>query len=167
MSMDLPTVVSAVIYWGVLPTILIGLFFFSTTICSRVPDGEPKTSANAGFWAGLVLFVIFAVAQLPYVQEPQFRPGTRLSLDWGPTFLGVVLGFGLMWVMRYVVPTRFVGVLVLLLTAASPSALYGFVFIESLRRLVLFVSLGLAFGTLLHLVIFPGAAKEIWAGKLA
>ena len=148
--------------WLVLPIVIITLLIFSLTIIRRVKEPESKLSARAGFWAGIILFVIFIVSQLRGIREPRFDFSSVPGFDLIPLVVGGLIGFALLWAIRMTVSTRFVGVLTLLLTAASTIALYSFVFIESLRATVLYVSLGIALGVLVHVVLLPSSMRTLW-----
>lgn len=156
--------------WLVLPIVIITLLIFSMTIIRRVKEPESKLSARAGFWAGIILFVIFIVSQLGDVREPRFDFSSVPGFDFIPLIVGGLIGFALLWAIRMTVSTRFVGVLTLLLTAASTIALYSFVFLESLRATVLYASLGIALGVLVHVVLLPSSIRTLWqppAGRSA
>jgi hypothetical protein len=148
--------------WLVVPIILIALLIFSTIIVRRVRDREARLSARGGFWAGFVIFVIFIISQLRDVREPRFDFSSVPGLDLIPLVSGVLVGFALLWVVRALLPTRLVGVTTLLLTSASTSALYSFMFVESLRVTVLYASLGVALGALVHITLFPSSVRNLW-----
>jgi hypothetical protein len=59
-------------------------------------------------------------------------------------------------------PTRLVGIITLLLSAISTSALFTYFFIIDLRIWILYLTLGSALGILLHIVFFPASVKEIF-----
>jgi hypothetical protein len=52
-----------------------------------------------------------------------------------------------------------VGLVSLILSAASTSGLYSYIFIDTIRDKILFAALGFAFGALLHIVFFPSSVK--------
>ncbi len=148
--------------WLVVPIILIVLLIFSTIIVRRVNDPEARLSARGGFWAGFILFVIFMISQLGDVHEPHFDFSLIPGLEFIPLISGVVVGFALLWAVRALLPTRLVGVTTLLLTAIITSALYSFVFLESLRTIVLYAALGAALGILVHITLFPSSIRNLW-----
>ena len=148
--------------WTVVPIILLALFVFSLTIVSRLREPESKASARAGVWAGLVLFVTFVLSQLRELREPQFTFAAVPDLDTAPLIIGVVVGFIFLWTVRLLLRTPVVGVTTLLLCAGSTSALYSFLFIESLRPTMLYLALGVAFGVLFHIVLFPSSMRKLW-----
>lgn len=148
--------------WLIVPIILIATVLFSVRIVRRVREPEAKLSARAGFWAGIILFVIFIVSQLRDVGEPRFDFSTIPDLDLVPVLGGGVIGFVLLWLLRALVPTRWVGVVTLLLTAVSAGALYSFIFIDDFRIAVLYASLGGVLGILVHIVLFPSSIGNLW-----
>ncbi len=148
--------------WLVVPVILIVLLIFSTIIVRRVKDPEARLSARGGFWAGFILFVIFMISQLRDVREPHFDFSLIPGLEFIPLIGGAVVGFALLWAVRALLPTRLVGVTTLLLTAITTTALYSFVFLESLRTIVLYAALGAALGVLVHITLFPSSIRNLW-----
>ena len=148
--------------WLIVPTILLALFLFSVNILTKIKEPEHKVSANAGFWAGLILFVIYIVSQFQNVKKPRFEFSSFPGLDFIPLFLGFLVGFFFLSLVRFLLPTRFVGVTTLLLSAASLIALFNFIFIESLRSTTLYTALGVALGIQIHLVLFPSSIRRLW-----
>lgn len=157
------SVILTIIQWAVVPCIMLALFVFAMIVAGSVKQPELKVSAWAGFWAGLVLFVVYVVGQLNKVREPSFDLSTLPGFLIVPMGLGFVIGFVFLWLVRALVPTRVVGLVTMLLAAASTSALFTYVFISSLRVSVLYWVLGLAFGILLHIVIFPASLRDLFS----
>lgn len=157
----LQQLIAIIVYWLILPGITLAVFGFGLVIRNRTSDSEHRTSATAGLWAGLVLLAMFAVSQMEKVRTPTFDLSQFPGLDPAPAAMGVALGFAFLWGIRFLVPTRLVGLIVLVLTATSSVSLYSYVFIESLRGTVLFLALGVAFGALVHVVFFPSSVHEI------
>jgi hypothetical protein len=153
--------ISTIVGWIVVPGILVVLFIYALVLMGGAPQGPPRRSATAGFLAGLVLFVVFVVSQLDAIREPSFEFSRFPSLEVIPMGLGLVIGFVLLLVVRWITPTPLVGLLTLLLAAASSSALYTYIFIESLRSTLLFLTLGTALGALLHIVFFPSSVRDL------
>lgn len=159
---ELSEIVSKGVHWVVVPGILVAVFLFSITVVGRTKKGSAKTSASAGFWAGLIIFVIYVASQLGRITEPSFNFTDLPSLEVAPMGIGLVLGFTFLWGVRYIGPTPMVGLLSLVLSATSLSALYSYVFVESLRSTMLFLTLGAALGALLHVVFFPDSIRSVW-----
>ena len=158
---DIKDIFTFVAYWVVVPMILVGLFFLGRSIMLNVPMGENRTSARSGFWAGLVLFVIYFVYEIALFKTPQFVKIETLQLNiWG-VMIGLFLGFAMLFSIKYLIPTRVVGFVILFLTFSSASALYSYIFIQTFNEWLLSSTLGLAFGALLHIMIWPKAIHEI------
>ncbi len=79
-----------------------------------------------------------------------------LPLGWGLT-----TGFVFLWIVRHAVLTRLVGLITLMLAGSSTSAIFTYIFIDSLRVSVLYWTLGTALGILLHIVLFPASIAHI------
>ncbi|OQY48501.1 MAG: hypothetical protein B6242_02210 [Anaerolineaceae bacterium 4572_78] len=155
-------IVSIFIQWLVVPSIILGVFSFATTIIAKAPKGEINVSAHGGFWAGIVLFVMYVVSQIGQVSLPHISlvlPVLKVE----PLGLGLVIGFALVGIVRYVIHTRFVGLLSLLLISMSATILFQYVFFADLRSIMLSSTLGFAFGALLHISIFPNSIRELWS----
>lgn len=155
-------VVSIIVHWVIVPGILLAIFLLAIIIVSRTKEDSAKASANAGFWAGLVLFVIYVASQLDTIREPSFNFSSIPQLEIAPIGVGFVTGFVFLWGVKLVAPSPMVGLLSLLLSGASSSALYSYIFIESLRGAMLFLTLGTALGALLHVVFFPDSIRDVW-----
>lgn len=150
-----------VAYWIVVPVILGGIFMLGRSIMKNVTDGENRTSARAGFWAGLVLFVIYFVYEIQLFKTPEFIKITTLQINILGVIIGAILGFFLLFGIKYFIPTRIVGFVVLVLIFSSSSALYSYIFIQTFNEWLLSSTLGVAFGSLLHITIWPKSIHEI------
>ncbi len=151
--------ISLIILWGIVPAIILALLIFSIVIVKRTSQDERRVSAKSGFWAGVVLFIVFVISQSQPLKMPsslfRYLPG----LDLVPAGIGFMIGFLFLWGVRFLLPTRMVGLVSLILSAASTSGLYSYIFIDGLRDKILFLVLGFAFGALLHIVFFPRSIK--------
>jgi hypothetical protein len=152
-------IISLIVLWGVVPIILLALLIFSVVIVKRTSNDERRTSARAGFWAGLVLFVGYVISQSYTLKMPASIFRYLPALDLVPAGIGFIIGFSFLWGVRFLLPTRMVGLVSLILSAVSVSGLYSYIFIEALRNRILFLSLGFAFGALLHIVFLPSSIK--------
>ena len=79
-----------------------------------------------------------------------------LPLRWGLT-----TGFVFLWIVRHAVPTRLVRIITLMLAGSSTSAVFTYIFIDSLRVSVLYRTLGTVLGIRLHIVLFPTSIAYI------
>ena len=151
--------VSIVVQWVVVSGVMVALLIYALTIPGAAEGPELKRSAWAGFWAGLVVSVIYIISQLGQIREPSFESLTLPGLQIGPIAVGLVIGFIFLWLVRILIPTRIVGLVTLLLSATSSSALFAYIFVDAVRVSVLYASLGAALGILLHIVLFPGSVR--------
>jgi hypothetical protein len=154
--------IATTVQWVILPLIMGAIFAFAWIIAGSARTAELKVSSWAGFWAGLLSFVIYVVSQLSQIREPNLHyvplPGMQLlPLGWGLT-----TGFVFLWIVRHAVPTRLVGLITLMLAGSSTSAIFTYIFIDSLRVSVLYWTLGTALGILLHIVLFPASIAHIF-----
>jgi hypothetical protein len=157
--MGVQEITSVVVNWGIVPGIILSALSFSIIIVRRTLQDDRGTSARAGFWAGILLMVVFVVSHWHTVKSPTFSLKSLPSLNLESAGIGVIIGFMFLWTVRFLLPTRMVGLISLILSAASTSGLYAYVFIESLRSTILFLALGIAFGALFHIVLFPRSIR--------
>jgi hypothetical protein len=156
--------------WLVVPVIILSVFFFAIGIIARTEPGDQKTSAKAGFWAGLVLFVAYVLTQLQLIKEPSLAPFMIDPLGASELVLaafGCVAGIVMLIFVGLLGHTRVVGLVTLVLSASSAIALYTYIFVESLRRSCLIVALGFTFGALLYIALFPKSLTRIWGTQAA
>jgi uncharacterized metal-binding protein len=152
-------IISLVVLWGIVPAILLALLIFGMMIVRRTSYDERRISARAGFWAGLVLFIGYVISQSHTLKMPTSIFRYLPALDLVPAAIGFIIGFLFLWGVRYLLLTRMVGLVSLILSSVSTSSLYSYIFINTLRNKILFLALGFAFGALLHMVFFPSSIK--------
>jgi hypothetical protein len=157
--MGVRQIISAVVNWGIVPGVLLAVLFFSIIIVRCTSQDDRGTSAKAGFWAGILLMIGFVISRWHTVKSPAFTLKPMPSLNLESAGLGLIMGFLFLWIVRFLLPTRMVGLTSLILSAASTSGLYAYVFVESLRGTILFLALGIAFGALLHIVLLPSSIR--------
>jgi hypothetical protein len=155
-------VISATVQWVILPMIMLAIFGFAWVIGSSARNAELKVSAWAGFWAGLLAFVVYVVSQLGQIRDPTFQFATLPGLLLMPLACGLGAGFLFLGLVRIAEPTRLVGLITLTLAGTSSSALFTYVFINSMRVSVLYWTLGAALGILLHIVLYPSSIEHIF-----
>lgn len=154
--------ISIVVYWIIVPVIILSLFIFASTIAARAPKPESKTSAKAGLWAGLILFIVYVISQIDSLKEPNFTVIGMAGIKFWPVVYGTIFGFLLLLGVRLLLSTRQVGFIVLILAAASTCSLYSYIFIADIRNTVLALTLGAGLGALFHVVILPTSVKELF-----
>jgi hypothetical protein len=155
-------IISTIVQWVILPLIMLAVFAFAWVIASSARTPESKVSSWAGLWAGLVTFVVYVVSQLGRIREPDLHFSVLPGLLLQPLGWGLGAGFVFLGLVRYAVPTRLVGIITLMLAASSTSAMFTYLFIDSLRVSVLYWTLGTAQGILLHIVLFPTSMEHIF-----
>ncbi len=158
-STGMREIISLIVLWGVVPAIFVALLVFGVIIVKRTAYDERRTSARAGFWAGLVLFTGYVISQSPTLKRPASIFRYLPELDLLPAAIGFIAGFLFLWGVRFLLLTRMVGLVSLVLSALSVSGLYSYIFIDALREKILFFALGFTFGALLHIVFFPSSIK--------
>ena len=153
LSMEFLTLAVA---WGLIPLIMGGLVVVARSLVARAEGAERVTAARAGWWAGLLLFVLYFVHSLPAFRPPDPLSVGTFSLGLWPILLGAVLGFGLLWGLSFLSAARVGGLVVLLLTVAGLGSLHTYIFLEDRGEWLVAGVLGGALGALLHLIVFPG-----------
>ena len=158
--MGVREITSVIINWGIVPGILLAFLYFSIIIVRYTSQDERGTSSRAGFWAGILLMIVFVMSQWHAVKAPSFSFKSLPSLNLESAGIGLMIGFLFLWIVRFLLPTRMAGLISLILSAASTTGLYAYVFVESLRSTILFLALGIAFGALIHIVLFPNSIRD-------
>jgi len=155
------------IHWVVVPAILIVILLYACNLPRKVSDPQIKISGNAGIFAGLIVFIIFVVSQQ--------KQGLAFSLDVPSydfnfagvvvTILGILFGFLLGKIVDAIKQYRALGFLVLLIVATTTITIYRYLFFTSERSIVVFASLGVMLGALLHIIWFPEAMSKYRIGQ--
>jgi hypothetical protein len=158
-------IIAIIVQWVILPSIIVLLFGFAWVIANTAGSPELRVSAWVGFFAGLVSFVIYVVSQLSLINDPDFRVSTLPGLLFLPLSAGLGAGFVFLWLVRVALPTRLVGILTLMLSGTSSSALFTYLFLTTMRVWVLYWTLGTALGILLHVMFFPESVEHICVGR--
>lgn len=159
---ELQQLISLIVYWIIVPVIMLALFIFAANIVARAPTSEAKTSAKAGLWAGLILFVIYVISRMDSLQTPEFSNLELANVSFWTVTVGAIIGFFLLLGVKLLLPTRQVGFIVLVLALASTCSLYSYIFIEAIRNIALSLALGVGLGALFHVIIMPTSVKELF-----
>lgn len=152
-----------IVLWLIVPAIMAGLALMGLSIAKRAIEGENKVAAEAGWWAGLVLFVIYFIYKMPSFRVPELLIDKTLELNLWDAVLGTLIGFVLLWVLKRLIATKVVGFIVLLLAFSGTSSLYSYFFIRTFNDILISSTLGIAFGALLHIMILPKSLQDIFA----
>jgi hypothetical protein len=145
------------IAWVLIPLIMGGLVVVARSLVSRAEGEERRTAARAGWWSGLLLFLIYFIHSLPDFGPPDPTAAGTITLGLWPILLGAGMGFALLWGLSFLSAARVGGLVVLLLTAAGLGSLHTYLFLEDRGGWLVAGMLGGSLGALLHLIIFPGS----------
>jgi len=158
-------VLTFILLWLIVPSIMAGLVLMGRSIVKRTVEGENKVTARAGWWAGLVLFVIYLIYKMPSFQVPEIIINRTLELNLRGVIFGTLVGFVLLWILKICISTRVVGFIILFLVFSGTSFLYSYFFIRTFNDILLSSTLGIAFGVLLHIIVMPKSIQDIFAGQ--
>jgi len=149
--------------WVIVPIILISLFFHGVFLMLRIENVNIKTSANAAFKAGLILFIIYVFYSFQYIgsYSKTFNYyDIRLNLIY--LFMGIGIGFLLLFLINKIKSTSVISFIILILTFSSTSALFSYLFIQIFNNILISFTLGLAFGTFLYIIINPNSINTLF-----
>jgi hypothetical protein len=159
---SLQLLIVIVIVWIVVPIILFGLFMLSRSIVNKAKKGEHELSTRAGYWAGLIAFVIFLIYELPSIRFPNFNSISSINISFWVLLVSCIAGYYFLHFLKITIPTRMAGFVVLVFVLCSLSALFSYFFIQSINDVLMSISLGLAFGVLVHIIIDPKMINDIF-----
>ena len=163
--MGVGDVLTFILLWLIIPSIMAGLVLMGRSIVKRAVEGENKVTARAGWWAGLVLFVIYFIYKMPSFQVPEIIIDRTLELNLRGVIFGTLVGFVLLWILKIFISTRVVGFIILFLVFSGTSFLYSYFFIRTFNDILLSSTLGIAFGVLLHIIVMPKSIQDIFTGQ--
>lgn len=138
------------VIWAFVPAmasiVLSKMYMFSQIAETK----EYRAAARAGFWGGLILFLIVFVAQVgryvqtSFPQEPIYQGfNPFLTLGAAAVMFGALYG-------RRAVRAKLLGWLVLAITALSLWSLFHYLFIHTANESILSLALGIALGLFGH-----------------
>ena len=140
--------IAFVFMWIIVPCIMLGWLLYALSKART-------TSSRAGFWAGLVIFVVFVISQLHLARAPDLSLNQLPQLELLPLLVGALVGFNILLVARLIRAEALLGIETLLLSAASSIALFSYIFMAGARNGMSYLALGTVFGALLFVVFFP------------
>lgn len=86
-------VIYGFVLWLVVPCIMLGMLIFCMAVCS---NADEKRSAWAGFFLGLIFFVIYIVSKLSTLQGIDFSFNSFPNFgfgSWVTLLIGAIVGF--------------------------------------------------------------------------
>ena len=156
-------VIYGIVLWLIVPCIIFGMLIFCMSVCGHANE---KRSAWAGFFLGLIVFVIYVISKLPTLQGVNFTFNSFPVFgfgNWVVLLIGALMGFFLLFIVRLLKPSRGIGVVSLFLSAASTCTLFSYIFISSIRDTAMFFALGTLCGLLVHIMFNPDTVPEIFS----
>ena len=157
---SLQKIIVIIVVWILAPFIFGGLYMLSRSIVVRAKKGEHKLSTRAGYWAGLIAFVIFLISELPSIKYPNFTSVYSINIYFWVLLISSVAGYFFLHFLKLTIPTRIAGFVVLLIVFSSLSALFSYYFIQSINDVCMSLSLRLAFGVFIHIIVVPKMTYE-------
>lgn len=159
-------IVKVSIGWIVVPAIFIALFLLAISFMNKAQKGEHKLSTVAGFWAGMIVFVVFLIYHLSSIALPDFSTFSSINFNFWDTIILILAvggGYGSIFGIEKFWPTRIAGFVVMIITFCSLSALFSYFFIQVYNKILLLLALGFTFGVLLHVIIHPKRINDIFS----
>jgi len=156
-------VIYGLVLWLAVPCIIFGMLIFCMSVCGHADE---KRSAWAGFFLGLIIFVLYVISKLSSLQGIDFSFNSFPDFGFGSwivLIIGAVIGFSLLFIVSMFKPTRGIGVVTLFLAAASTCALFSYIFISGIRDTAMFFALGVLCGLLVHIMFFPETVPKIFS----
>ncbi len=165
--MNIGEIILSAIEWAVVPLVLAGILIYGLFgIPEESAPSRVRTAAQAGKWAGLIIFVIYVISLRSRTLTFSFRAPNYDFMFW-PTALAALAGLMVSGVFDFLRSTRFIGFLVLTIVSATAISLYSYLFIRTVRNDLVFMLLGLVLGILLYEIIFPEGLPDSWARALS
>lgn len=158
-------VIALVLFWVFVPGIMLGVVVLSKRLAAKVKNSEMKTSARAGWWAGMILFVFFFIYQIPKFKLPNSLIDPSIELSYLGALSGAFVGFIILFGLKTLIESRAIGLITMLLSFSGTSALYSYFFIRMHNDILMSSSLGVAFGALLYIVVFPKKMHNLLGQK--
>lgn len=155
-------VIYGFVLWLIVPSIMLGMLIFSMVICNHANE---KRSAWSGFYLGLLIFVIYIVSKLSTLQAIDFNFNSFPDFGFGSWVIlifGAIIGFFLLTAVAMLKPTRGIGIVTVILAAASTCALFSYIFIADIRDAAMFFALGTLCGLLIHVMFIPETIPQIF-----
>ncbi len=154
------------VVWFFVPATLIALACLLKLRINKVEEKRHRSAMQAGYWAGIMLFLIVLIyqvaifLQIGFPKEEVFQ-GFSLPLALGSALVVFIVFLG----GKRIVPVVVSGILVLIFTFLIFWALFHYLFIRTNNDVLLSMILGGIFGFLTHFAVAPTTFKEFLRGK--
>jgi len=147
------------IEWGIVPLILIGILaYFLMYTPKETTSKRIKNSSSAGKLAGLIIFALILLSQkhralLFSFDMPVYDFNILVVL------IAVAVGFIFSWFFNLIKKKVYIGLYTLVSVSTVCTAIFCYLFIQNLRSNLVFVTMGMMIGILIHAIFFPVGAK--------
>jgi len=148
--------------WFFVPLIALVMLFIARAFVKRAEDRKHKSAMRAGFWAGVMLFVIMLVHQISIFLQVGFPTESiyqGFNLWWA--ILSAVFGFFIFTNAKENVSPKLAGLGILILSFLGSYTFFHYLFIRTYNELFLSLVLGLTFGILTHFASTPGLVRRV------
>ena len=140
-------VVILAVAWILVPAVLLGAVGLARSVAERLTDTNLRDAALSGWWAGLLIFVLFVLYQLPTVQAPVFYHGPEvLVLNIAALIAGFVGSIAGSFLLSRLRTTRLLPFATMGLTFLGGATWYHYDFTAAHNEWVVSVSLGIVLG---------------------
>lgn len=143
--------VTLAVAWVLVPAVLLGAVGVARSVAERLTDANLRDAALSGWWAGLLIFVLFVLYQLPTVEAPVFYRGPEvLALNIAAVLAGFAASIAGSFVLGRLRATRLLPFVTMGLTFLGGATWYHYVFTAGHNEWVVSASLGIALGLALR-----------------
>lgn len=150
-----------IIVWVIIPLILFIILFLTKRTSSDPDFIKQVKSINSGFWGGITLVTIIIVYKVAgfiisgFPHNPIFQ-GFDLWLTFGTSLVTLIL-----FTMKNIVAgNKTIGLSIMIITSLSLYFLIDYLLIREDNALLLSITLGAAFGSLLHFASSPKSLRD-------
>ena len=157
---------SFVILWIIVPVIMIGMVFSSRSIVKRTAKGQNKVGAEAGFWGGFILFIIYFIYKLPLFRISEISIDKIYPPNIFGTLIGLFIGLILLLILKKIISTKMIGFVTLLLNFCGMASTYSYFFIRTYNDILLPAFLGIAFAVVLYIIVSPKSLHDFFDQKI-
>jgi hypothetical protein len=153
-------IIYEILVWAIIPSILAAALLLAIVIIF-LSEGYARISSVAGFCAGVLFFVVYVVSRSQAIQAIQ---GVPFGLENFPAFnpfnwlllvFGFLIGFFILKILSRHLPIPVIGIITLTLSFASTTALFSYLFDINTRYPVMFFTLGILIGVVIHIMLYP------------
>lgn len=143
------------IIWTFVPAMSAVVLLKLYTLSQGNAAKEYQSSMRAGFWGGLVLFLIIFVAQVGRFVQTSF-PHEPIYQGFNP-FLAIGTAVAMLLILygKQTVRAHLIGWLVLGITTVALWALFHYLFIHTANEYILSLYFGTALGIFAHTALLP------------